>query len=71
MNGKRAKDIRRVRDDLAAKIRVNRRLTRWQRFCNWFYRRKETGKMTPDETRRLYQNIKRTVHQFGAEQLSE
>ena len=71
MNGKRAKEIRKVRDELAAKIIVNRKLTRWQRFWNWFTGQKETGKMTPAETRRLYKNIKRTVRRLGAAQLSE
>ena len=71
MSGKRAKEMRRVRDELAAKIVVNRKLSRWQRFCNWFTGQKETGKITSAETSRLYNRIKRIVKQYGAAQLSE
>jgi len=70
MSGKRAKDIRRVRDELAAKIIVNRKLSRWKRFWNWFTGQKESGELRPAEKRRLYQRIKRTVSNLGAEKLS-
>lgn len=71
MSGKRSKEMRRVRDELAAQIVVKRKLSRWQRVYNWFTSQKETGKMTPTETSRLYNRIKRTVRQHGAAQLSE
>jgi len=71
MSGKRSKEMRKVRDEMAAKMRVNRKLSRWQRFCNWFYGQKETGKLNPAEIQRLHNNIKRIVRRRGAAQLSE
>jgi len=71
MSGKRSKEMRKVRDEMAAKMRVNRKLSRWQRLRNWFTGHKETGKLSPAEIQRLHNNIKRIVRRRGAAQLSE
>lgn len=71
MSGKRSKEIRRVAREISAKSIVKRKLSRWQCLCNWVHGRKETGKLTPTESRRIYQRVKGIVNQMGAAQLSE